>query len=61
MGDAGTDAGVGCGVQILQSFLEDPEQAPDTSCIAEVPALDFTELDPVWLDLIGIDDLWENP
>ncbi len=51
---------VGCGTQIIQSFLANPSHPPDTSCIAAMAPIDFANPPPEWLALVGIDDLWEN-
>lgn len=52
-----------CPQQILVDFLNDHSQAPDTSCIADIPAIDFT-LESDWgrelsLDVFGIENLWD--
>lgn len=51
---------VGCGAQIMSSFLADPSQPPATSCIAGMAPLDWANPPQEWLALVGIDDLWEN-
>jgi pimeloyl-ACP methyl ester carboxylesterase len=32
----------GCPTQIVAAFLDAPQQAPDTSCVATMPGLDFS-------------------
>jgi pimeloyl-ACP methyl ester carboxylesterase len=50
-----------CASLVMQSFLNDPSKAPDTSCIASLPSLDFGKPDSQWLAGVGVQDLWENP
>lgn len=50
-----------CGWQVLLSFLADPTQPPDTSCIAGMAPLDFGNPPAEFLAAVGIQDLWENP
>jgi hypothetical protein len=51
----------GCGLQVMMNFLREPSSAPDTSCIADMPPLDFGTPPGWWLAEVGIQDLWENP
>jgi pimeloyl-ACP methyl ester carboxylesterase len=53
-------AAPGCGWQVIRSFLEDPTRAPDTSCISGMMPV-FGTPPKEWFDLVGIQDLWENP
>lgn len=53
-------ASAGCGARIMQSFLDDPSQPPETSCIGGLAPIDFANPPPEWMALVGIDDLWEN-
>ena len=53
-------AAPGCGWQVIRSFLEDPTRSPDTSCIAGLAPV-FADPPKEWFDLVGIQDLWENP
>lgn len=53
-------AAPGCGAQIMASFLSNPSERPDTSCIAQMAPIDFVSPPPEWLALVGIDELWEN-
>lgn len=51
-----------CPKNILSQFLENPNQRPDSSCVADIPAIDFT-LSSDWgtklsLEFFGIDNLW---
>ncbi|MBK6520297.1 MAG: hypothetical protein IPM79_28640 [Polyangiaceae bacterium] len=44
----------------MQSFLADPSQPPDTSCIEGMAPTDFANPPAEWLALVGVGDLWEN-
>jgi hypothetical protein len=49
-----------CGIQVLLSFLTDSTKAPDTSCVAGMAPLDFSNPPADWMATVGITDLWEN-
>ena len=49
-----------CGVQMLFDFIDDPQAAPDTACLADILPIDFNG-DPGYSQwLFGTDDMWEN-
>jgi pimeloyl-ACP methyl ester carboxylesterase len=51
-----------CGMQILLSYVHDPEVVPDTSCLGELLAVDFAGYgDRFGVETaLGTSDLWEN-
>jgi pimeloyl-ACP methyl ester carboxylesterase len=50
-----------CGIQMLISFVSDPQAAPDTTCLNDLVPVDFSGGDPVLLQqLFGTSDPWEN-
>jgi pimeloyl-ACP methyl ester carboxylesterase len=49
-----------CGTRMLMAFLEDPTATLDTSCVAQIPAVDFTLVRPETnRALLGTEDAWE--
>ncbi len=51
----------GCGYEILLSFLANPKQAPDTSCLARLAPVTFSGIDHVSLYLFGTSIMWSGP
>jgi hypothetical protein len=50
--------GTSCGTEIFDSFLENPEVAPDTTCLDELPAFTFDGNPELNQLLFGVDDAW---
>jgi len=53
-----------CGMKTLYSFLNNPQAAPDTSCISDLYALEFSADSPInqWVSasVFGTEDMWEG-
>ncbi|MBX3224209.1 MAG: alpha/beta fold hydrolase [Labilithrix sp.] len=55
-----TSEGRSCGTRMIMGFLEDPKRAVDTSCIADVVPLDFSNPRTAFTSaLFGTTDAWE--
>jgi len=50
-----------CGIQMLASFVEDPNGIPDTTCLDDLAPVDFSGGDRALVQkLFGTEDAWEN-
>ena len=50
-----------CGIQMLVSFVDDPEATPDTTCLDDLVPVDFSGGDSALVQqLFGTNDPWEN-
>ena len=49
-----------CGLQLMQSFTERPQQRPDTDCLHDIAPLGFAETQAGAQLFFGKDDIWEN-
>lgn len=59
-GSSTTREGRSCGTKMIMSFLENPTAPVDTSCVADVVPLDFTNPRTSWTTaLFGTTDAWE--
>jgi pimeloyl-ACP methyl ester carboxylesterase len=62
IGQTPTPAGetVGCGLEMVLAFLEEPSQKPSTDCLAQIPEESFSGDPELNAYLLGTTDLWEN-
>ncbi|MEJ7730749.1 MAG: alpha/beta fold hydrolase [Polyangiaceae bacterium] len=51
---------VGCGLEMVLAFLEEPSHEPSTDCLAQIPEESFTGDPELNAYLLGTTDLWEN-
>jgi pimeloyl-ACP methyl ester carboxylesterase len=59
-GSSMTTKGRNCGLGMVMAFVKDPKAKVDTSCVADVPALDFqTPSTSYATALFGTSDAWE--
>ena len=55
-----TTDGDTCGLKLSESFLNDPTQTVDTTCLSELQDVDFDGIEAYNEYLFGQPDLWEN-
>ena len=51
---------VGCGLEMVLAFLDDPSKQPSTACLASIPEETFTGDPDLNAYVLGTTDLWEN-
>jgi pimeloyl-ACP methyl ester carboxylesterase len=58
LGSVPKSDGTSCGTEIFDSFLEDPEATPDTSCLDDLQPFTFDGNPELNQLLFGVDDAW---